>query len=397
MLAVEVVLAGTDPVPTFVFDEVDAGVGGKAAVEVGRRLAALARARPGRSSSPTCRRWPRSPTGTSWSRRPSDGAVTRSGVLALDEAGRRARAVPDAGRPGGVRHRRGARPRAARRRAGASRRRADRRTGPIGRPGCSRPYTPVPSHQSHPSHGSIASMRLATLRRTRHEPPLPGLHGTARVEPPGRRPGAPGQARRHRGDRPPRPGRCERPGCSSTPGWPPSSTPRRASAGATPTSGPSCWSQCRRRAARRGRPRGDAAWSTTATGCVSTATRSTSATSRSAAATLLDRRVGRGGDGRSPRRAGRPAAGVRPRHHRAPAPRARPAAATARASPGPRTGHRGPPGRGRDPGHGRRAPSCAPSAAWLRATSRCWSGRRGRRRAAGRRPPARTWWWETRG
>jgi DNA repair protein RecN (Recombination protein N) len=30
-------------VPTLVFDEVDAGVGGKAAVEVGRRLAALAR------------------------------------------------------------------------------------------------------------------------------------------------------------------------------------------------------------------------------------------------------------------------------------------------------------------------------------------------------------------
>jgi DNA repair protein RecN (Recombination protein N) len=43
MLAVEVVLAGTDPVPTFVFDEVDAGVGGAAAVEVGRRLALLAR------------------------------------------------------------------------------------------------------------------------------------------------------------------------------------------------------------------------------------------------------------------------------------------------------------------------------------------------------------------
>ena len=43
MLAVEVVLAGADTVPTFVFDEVDAGVGGRAAVEVGRRLAALAR------------------------------------------------------------------------------------------------------------------------------------------------------------------------------------------------------------------------------------------------------------------------------------------------------------------------------------------------------------------
>ncbi|WP_251150802.1 DNA repair protein RecN [Cellulosimicrobium sp. Marseille-Q4280] len=51
MLAIEVALAtsavgadGSGPaLPTFVFDEVDAGVGGKAAVEVGRRLAALAR------------------------------------------------------------------------------------------------------------------------------------------------------------------------------------------------------------------------------------------------------------------------------------------------------------------------------------------------------------------
>ncbi|MEU3875210.1 MULTISPECIES: DNA repair protein RecN [Streptomyces] len=42
MLAVEVVFAGSDPVPTYLFDEVDAGVGGKAAVEVGRRLARLA-------------------------------------------------------------------------------------------------------------------------------------------------------------------------------------------------------------------------------------------------------------------------------------------------------------------------------------------------------------------
>ena len=42
MLAIEVVIAGTDPVPTFVFDEVDAGVGGAAAIEVGRRLSRLA-------------------------------------------------------------------------------------------------------------------------------------------------------------------------------------------------------------------------------------------------------------------------------------------------------------------------------------------------------------------
>lgn len=43
MLALEVVLAATDPVPTFVFDEVDAGVGGEAAVRIGARLARLAR------------------------------------------------------------------------------------------------------------------------------------------------------------------------------------------------------------------------------------------------------------------------------------------------------------------------------------------------------------------
>ncbi|KQO99356.1 DNA repair protein RecN [Leifsonia sp. Leaf264] len=42
MLAIEVVIAATDPVPTFVFDEVDAGVGGAAAIEIGRRLARLA-------------------------------------------------------------------------------------------------------------------------------------------------------------------------------------------------------------------------------------------------------------------------------------------------------------------------------------------------------------------
>lgn len=43
MLALEVVVAQVDPVPTFVFDEVDAGVGGAAAIEIGRRLQRLAR------------------------------------------------------------------------------------------------------------------------------------------------------------------------------------------------------------------------------------------------------------------------------------------------------------------------------------------------------------------
>ena len=42
MLALEVVIASTHPIGTYVFDEVDAGVGGKAAIEVGKRLHQLA-------------------------------------------------------------------------------------------------------------------------------------------------------------------------------------------------------------------------------------------------------------------------------------------------------------------------------------------------------------------
>ena len=42
MLGLEVVIAQTHPVGTYIFDEVDAGVGGKAAIEVGKRLHALA-------------------------------------------------------------------------------------------------------------------------------------------------------------------------------------------------------------------------------------------------------------------------------------------------------------------------------------------------------------------
>lgn len=42
MLALEVVLAAANPVPTLVFDEIDAGVGGAAALEIGARLQRLA-------------------------------------------------------------------------------------------------------------------------------------------------------------------------------------------------------------------------------------------------------------------------------------------------------------------------------------------------------------------
>lgn len=41
MLALEVVIASADAVPTYIFDEVDAGVGGASALEIGKRLQAL--------------------------------------------------------------------------------------------------------------------------------------------------------------------------------------------------------------------------------------------------------------------------------------------------------------------------------------------------------------------
>jgi len=87
MLAVEVVFAGADPVPTFVFDEVDAGVGGRAAVEVGRRLARLARVAQVIVVTHL-------PQVAAFADRhlmvvkSDDGVVTRSGVVALDDTGR---------------------------------------------------------------------------------------------------------------------------------------------------------------------------------------------------------------------------------------------------------------------------------------------------------------------
>jgi len=42
MLAIEVVAAGNSPLGTYLFDEVDSGIGGKAALEVGKRLKKLA-------------------------------------------------------------------------------------------------------------------------------------------------------------------------------------------------------------------------------------------------------------------------------------------------------------------------------------------------------------------
>ena len=87
MLAVEVVFAGADPVPTLVFDEVDAGVGGKAAVEVGKRLARLA----GSAQVVVVTHLPQVAAFADQHlvvRKTSDGSVTSSGVVAVDDGGR---------------------------------------------------------------------------------------------------------------------------------------------------------------------------------------------------------------------------------------------------------------------------------------------------------------------
>ncbi|GAB3668945.1 DNA repair protein RecN [Nocardioides korecus] len=87
MLAIEVALADTRPVPTFVFDEVDAGVGGRAAVEIGRRLAALART----SQVLVVTHLPQVAAFADQHvvvRKSSDGSVTTSGLVALDDPGR---------------------------------------------------------------------------------------------------------------------------------------------------------------------------------------------------------------------------------------------------------------------------------------------------------------------
>jgi DNA repair protein RecN (Recombination protein N) len=87
MLALEVALAATNPVPTFVFDEVDAGVGGKAAVEVGRRLAMLAR----HAQVLVVTHLPQVAAFADQHhvvRKSDDGVVTTSGLVSLDDADR---------------------------------------------------------------------------------------------------------------------------------------------------------------------------------------------------------------------------------------------------------------------------------------------------------------------
>ncbi len=87
MLALEVVLSESASAPTFVFDEVDAGVGGRAAVEIGRRLAAL-------GSTTQVLVVTHLPQVAAFAdqhlvvSKQSDGRVTTSGVEALDDSAR---------------------------------------------------------------------------------------------------------------------------------------------------------------------------------------------------------------------------------------------------------------------------------------------------------------------
>jgi hypothetical protein len=87
MLAIQVVFASVDTTPTLVFDEVDSGVGGRAAVEVGRRLARL-----GRHHQVLCvTHLPQVAAFADTHLRvvkSSAGKVTASGIEALDDAGR---------------------------------------------------------------------------------------------------------------------------------------------------------------------------------------------------------------------------------------------------------------------------------------------------------------------
>jgi DNA repair protein RecN (Recombination protein N) len=88
MLAMEVVIAQTQSIGTYIFDEVDAGVGGKAAIEIGRRLAKL-------SKNAQVIVITHLAQVAVWAdhhlvvKKSEGGSVTQSDVISLDEAGRK--------------------------------------------------------------------------------------------------------------------------------------------------------------------------------------------------------------------------------------------------------------------------------------------------------------------
>jgi DNA repair protein RecN (Recombination protein N) len=88
MLAMEVVIAQTQSIGTYIFDEVDAGVGGKAAIEIGRRLSKL-------SKNAQVIVITHLAQVAVWAdhhlvvKKSEGGSVTQSDVISIDEAGRK--------------------------------------------------------------------------------------------------------------------------------------------------------------------------------------------------------------------------------------------------------------------------------------------------------------------
>jgi DNA repair protein RecN (Recombination protein N) len=88
MLAMEVVIAQTQSIGTYIFDEVDAGVGGKAAIEIGRRLSKL-------SKNAQVIVITHLAQVAVWAdhhlvvKKSEGGSVTQSDVISIDQAGRK--------------------------------------------------------------------------------------------------------------------------------------------------------------------------------------------------------------------------------------------------------------------------------------------------------------------
>ncbi len=193
MLAIEVVFAGADPVPTFVFDEVDAGVGGKAAVEIGRRLARLARL----AQVIVVTHLPQVAAFADTHlvvEKASDGSVVHSGITRLDRGGPGPGTVPDAGGPGGFR----VRPGPCRRVAGCRRRGASRTGNPGSLARLAGQAHTAPQCRAGRASSLAGRLRCADLAKwLLNENAEPGVHRNAPREVKG-----PG---RGRGDRSPGP------------------------------------------------------------------------------------------------------------------------------------------------------------------------------------------------
>ena len=178
MLAIEVVFAGSGGPPTLVFDEVDAGVGGQAAVEIGRRLARLARTHQVLVVTHL-------PQVAAFADRhlvvakDTGGAVTTSGVRVVEDTERaRELARMLAGLPDsdlGIAHAEELLAVAARERRAASRAVQLAATHAAGAGGCAslgvRPCSACRYQKTAVSHARMAPMRLPTLRRTRTAEP----------------------------------------------------------------------------------------------------------------------------------------------------------------------------------------------------------------------------------